>query len=222
MIRRLARHLLTPWLWNYSSAEIGMGAVTWSQFGEDVLLKDIFRERAQGTYVDVGACHPIFLSNTYALYRQGWRGVAIDANASMCEAFAKFRPNDRFIHSAVGKEGVVTMTMFDNAVFNCTEEHAASVPIEFRKGARSVAVPSKSLAAILDESQVGGVDFLNIDCEGSDLQILESNDWSRWSPEVICVEEHGKNWLQSDLSRFLAGKGYHLQHRLGPSSIFRR
>src|SRR4051812_40269558 len=113
MIRRLARHFLTPWLWDYTSAEIGMGAVTWSQFGEDVLLKAIFRGRQQGTYVDVGACHPIYLSNTYALYRQGWRGIAIDANASMSEAFTKYRSGDRFIHSAVGIEGEVTMTMFD-------------------------------------------------------------------------------------------------------------
>ena len=56
---------------------------SYSQFGEDALVNSLFRNKKYGIYVDVGAYHPILYSNTYALYRRGWRGFAIDPNPSL-------------------------------------------------------------------------------------------------------------------------------------------
>jgi hypothetical protein len=64
------------------------------------------------------------------------------------------------------------------------------------------------------------VDFLNVDCEGNDLNVLRSNDWSRWKPKVICVEDHADNWQQSEIVNFLGSVGYTLKYRAVFSSIF--
>jgi len=220
-VRRALGRVLSPWLWGHSSAELGLGRVSYSQFGEDVLLKILFDQKRPGFYVDVGAFHPIYLSNTYALHRQGWRGLAVDANASMATLFARHRPTDTFVHSAVGSTGgTVRMAMFETGVFNCTEDQIANVPEQFRRNERMAEVPIRPLKALLDEFEVARVDFLNVDCEGSDLAILQSNDWKRWRPAVICVEDHSEVWLQSEVTQYLIGRGYQLKYRAGLSSLF--
>jgi hypothetical protein len=103
MLKKIVGRLLTPYLWSYTSAELGLGQLTYSQFGEDILIRGFFRDKQVGVYVDVGAFHPIYYSNTYALYKLGWYGVAIDANRTFERLYKKFRPRDTFVHAAVGQ-----------------------------------------------------------------------------------------------------------------------
>jgi FkbM family methyltransferase len=221
LIKRAVRKLMTPLLWNYSSAEYQCANVSFSQFGEDVICSYLFKDGTAGCYVDVGAFHPLLLSNTYMLYRKGWRGLAIDANPGVASLFARFRPGDTFIHSAVGVEqGQIEMAMFDDGTFNCTADQLDKVPERVRRSARRVIVPINSLATIFAERKIGAVEFLNVDCEGNDLKVLQSNDWSRWKPKVICVEDHAKDWQQSEIVSYLASLGYVLKFRAVFSSIF--
>jgi FkbM family methyltransferase len=221
LIKRVARKLITPLLWSHTSAEYQCATVSFSQFGEDIICGYLFKDGMTGCYVDVGAFHPMLLSNTYTLYRKGWRGLAIDANPDVAALFARFRPADTFIHSAVGGEqGSIEMAMFENGTFNCTIDQMDKVPERIRRNARRVTVPINSLAAILTERKVQSVDFLNVDCEGNDLKVLQSNDWSRWRPKVICVEDHAFNWQDSDIAAYLVAVGYALKFRAVFSSIF--
>jgi FkbM family methyltransferase len=221
MIKRILRKGLLEWLSGYSSPELAMGAVTWSQFGEDRLITTLFERGFTGTFVDVGAFHPIYLSNTYNLYLKGWQGWAIDPNPEMQGLFARLRPKDKFIQSAVGSQaGSVTRSLFDEGTFNCLNEHMDSVPEKYRKGARTLTVPSRPLAAILSDHKVERMDFLNVDCEGADLDILQSNDWKRWKPRVVCVEDHAEEWQSSDIVRCMGSYDYSLKYRAGLTSIF--
>lgn len=221
MLKRILRKTLFKWLSGYSSAELGMGVVTWSQFGEDRLVTTLFDQNFAGTFVDVGAFHPIYLSNTYNLYLKGWRGLAIDPNPQMEALFARFRPKDTFVHSAVGTQSdFVAMTVFEEGTFNCLNQHLEQVPEKFRKGALTLSVPSKPLAAILSAYKVERMDFLNVDCEGADLEILQSNDWNRWKPRVVCVEDHAQEWQSSEIARYMMERNYSLRYRMGLTSIF--
>ena len=223
LIRRALRKWLTPLLWDCTSAEMQCANLSYSQFGEDVICSYLFENGFTGCQVDVGAFHPMLLSNTYALYRKGWRGLAIDANPAVAPLFERFRPADTFVHSAVGREkGTVEMALFEDGAFNCTTDQLARVPERLRRNARRVTVPINSLAAILDEKNIQTVDFLNVDCEGNDLNVLQSNDWSRWQPRVICVEDHAGNWQQSEIVTYLGTLGYTLKFRAVFSSIFVR
>jgi FkbM family methyltransferase len=208
-------------MWNYTSAELQCANISFSQFGEDVICSYLFEAGIKGCYVDCGAFHPMLLSNTYMLYRKGWRGLEIDANPEVASLFARFRPRDQFIHSAVGREkGSVEMALFNDGAFNCTADQVDKVPERIRKNVRRVIVPINSLAVILSENKIQTIDFLNVDCEGNDLNVLQSNDWSRWKPKVICVEDHASNWQQSEITAYLCRLDYTLKFHAVFSSIF--
>jgi FkbM family methyltransferase len=221
LIKRAFRKLLTPILWGHTSAEYQCGSLTFSQFGEDVMMRYLFDEDYKGFYVDVGAFHPMLLSNTYALYRKGWRGIAIDPNPECGVLFARFRPKDKFVHSAVGTDsGVVEMAMFKESTFNCTSDQLDKVPEDVRRNVRLVQASIRSLSEIFDSEGIDKVDLLSVDCEGNDLKVLRSNDWSRWKPSVVCVEDHEDDWRQSETALYLNSLGYELRYRSGFSSFF--
>jgi hypothetical protein len=119
-------------------------------------------------------------------------------------------------------EGMVKLRRFEVGAFNCLEEHAAAVPDQFQRDAGTVEVARRPLASILAESELSGVDWFNVDCEGADLDILASNDWSRWNPKAVCVEDHSEEWIASDVSRYMREHGFVLRYRVGLSSVFVR
>lgn len=77
----------------------------YSQEGEDLLLSRILGDKKDGFYVDVGAHHPFRFSNTYLLYKQGWRGINIDAMPGSMKLFNRFRPRDINIECGVASGG---------------------------------------------------------------------------------------------------------------------
>ena len=87
---------------------------SWSQEGEDLLLKRVFEGQSVGFYVDIGAHHPKRFSNTYLFYRMGWRGINIDAMPGSMSAFNKIRSRDINIEAGVGEKA----TQLDYYIFN--------------------------------------------------------------------------------------------------------
>jgi hypothetical protein len=73
-----------------------------SQFGEDMAVRALVGDRRSGTYVDIGAHHPVYCSNTYHFYCKGWRGLNVDAQPGSMEAFRVLRPGDINVEVAVG------------------------------------------------------------------------------------------------------------------------
>src|SRR5690554_5496726 len=78
--------------------------INYSQEGEDQVLKRIFENQNSGFYVDIGAYHPFKYSNTMHFYRQGWRGINIDASKNSMVEFNKHRPKDINIELAVSDQ----------------------------------------------------------------------------------------------------------------------
>lgn len=168
--------------------------VHWGQSGEDAVLIRLFRNRRDGFYVDIGAHHPRKMSNTYLLHRHfGWSGINVDASTAAIAAFKAERPRDVNLLALVGAgDETVTFTEYRG---NAARNTADPERIEMFKGkalkvkARTVMTP-RPLASILDEHAGGRrIDLLTVDIEGFDLQALQTNDWDRYRPEVICVED---------------------------------
>ena len=174
----------------------------YSQFGEDALIEAITQSRDKvGFYVDVGCFEPIRLSNTYKLYRQGWRGIAIDPNADMEALWKKHRPRDRFVCCAVGEQsgriGFRKNLSLPNESYLDASESVETVPI-------------RRLDDILTESlpQNTVIDVMSIDCEGFDLSVVKSNNFQKHRPKVLLVEDltHGK----SELAAYVETLNYEL------------
>ncbi|MDB5224764.1 MAG: SAM-dependent methyltransferase [Candidatus Adlerbacteria bacterium] len=184
--------------------------LSYSQFGEDAVIQHILRNKT-GTYVDVGAYHPVLYSNTYALYKRGWKGVVIDPNPSARTLFRWFRRRDTFINAAVGISGEQTYYQYDDAAYN-----SLGNPAPQRKGLQLIhtnQVTIRPLSELL--KHVGHIDFMSVDVEGMDLEVLQTHDWSN-KPRVIAVEGS----MQDPTHVFLESKSYSLVGVAGLTMIF--
>src|ERR1041385_1053171 len=113
--RRLYRSLLEI----KDELTTGHAIKSYSQEGEDMILKRIFDEKKNGFYVDVGAYHPKRFSNTYYFYKKGWRGINIDAMPGSRKAFRRQRPRDINVESPISdKHETLTYYAFDEPAIN--------------------------------------------------------------------------------------------------------
>lgn len=186
---------------------------SFAQEGEDLILMRYFERKRDGFYVDVGAHDPRRFSNTLLLYRQGWRGINIDATPGSMGRFRMLRPRDVSIECAVAEQaGEATLHLFDEPALNTLDErlaghHAAA-------GYRIVArrpMPVCTLSQILERylPALQPIDLLSVDVEGFDLQVLRSNDWQRYRPSVIVVESlKADDAATPDTAAFLEALGY--------------
>ena len=201
-----------------------------SQEGEDILLGRLFNDGRPGTFVDVGAHHPFRFSNTYALYRRGWRGINIDAMPGSMALFRRHRRHDINLEIGVASQASsMSFTVFDEPALNTFD---AELALAREQGGqpvlRRVTVECLPLSEILARHPIpvnGRNSFLSIDVEGLDLQVLQSNDWFAYRPSIIVVEAAGKSVaeiLASVMVRYLGDQGYVLFSKLAHSVLFKR
>ncbi len=202
----------------------------YSQEGEDIVLQRLFAGKARGFYVDVGAHHPRRFSNTYLFYRRGWRGINIEPNPEIVEVFRRERKRDINLQVGIaGRESVLTYYLFNDPALNTfdgalaaqREEATAYRVVETRK------IPVQRLDAILKKHlpQGGEIDFLSIDVEGLDMEVLQSNDWEAFRPTCVLVESLETSLeqaMQGDIYRFMKGRNYELYAKTYNTLIFRK
>lgn len=198
-----------------------------SQFGEDMVARVHLEHIQHGTYVDVGAHHPVYFSNTYHFYCRGWRGLNVDARPGTKELFDLLRPRDITIEACLaGVRGrTVEYFEFNEPALNTTDPATARLH-EARAGVKLLgrrAMSTVTLPMLLEKHLSGTrVDLLSIDVEGMDQEILESNDWDRWRPRVLVFERHGLELEQACSDPLLARLreiGYRVRGKCGPSWI---
>ena len=188
---------------------------SYGQTGEDAVALALLRDVVRGTYLDIGAYHPVLYSNTYAFYRRGWSGIAIDPNVTMRPLWSLFRPRDQFVHAGVAtNSGTKTFFMFNDGAYNTFDEHEAANRKKDKNlcfvGERQIAVVP--LSAILAQYGISKIDFISVDVEGMDLAVLQSHDWSV-PPRVIAVESVTFNPdapYETAVYRYLRERGYRL------------
>lgn len=193
---------------------------SWSQEGEDLILKRLLEKhiKSPGFYIDIGAHHPKRFSNTYAFYKKGWRGINIDAMPGSMKLFNRQRPRDINLEIPVAVEQTqLTYFQFNEPALNTFSKELATS----RDGLRSYRVintqdiqayPLKTiLSQHIDPEQT--IDFMSIDVEGLDLDVLQSNDWSKYRPNIILVElleSFLDSIYQDPIYLFLKDRKYHL------------
>ena len=195
---------------------LGYGQKVYSQHGEDLILRALFGPKLNGFYVDIGAHHPYYLSNTHYFYRRGWRGINIDPTPNCMKAFRKIRKRD--INLEIGlsdKREELTLHMFHNSCLNTLSSEFAITLQKEHKLLGKKEISTHSLKEILDTHLPKGtqIDLLNLDAEMFDLPILKGNDWDKYRPTLILVEIKGfslSDPQQSETYRFISEKGYQL------------
>jgi FkbM family methyltransferase len=203
---------------------------SFAQEGEDLILKRIFEEKRGGFYVDVGAHHPMRFSNTYLFYKAGWRGINIDATPGSMVPFRTERPRDINLETGISERTEkLRYYIFDEPALNTFSAELASdrETKTSYKVVNTVEISASPLADVLARNLPTGqvIDFLTVDVEGWDLQVLRSNDWDRFAPHVVVAEVLGHSLddlAGSEIAAFLRSKGYGLFAKTFNSVFFRR
>ena len=164
--------------------------ISYSANQEDVLLRRLFPESKPGFYVDVGAAHPIWESDTKALRDRGWRGINIEPQEYFLTELRRERPDD--VNVGVGLSDVPgTLTFFEIEGTGLSTFNNQNATLAHRKGYRvkSRTVPVLTLAQVLaDNDAPPEFELLKVDVEGSEQAVLSGNDWLRFRPRVVLVE----------------------------------
>ncbi len=194
-------------------AEMRAMRVSYSQFGEDLVVCSHFG-KAAGLFIDVGAYHPFKLSNTKLLSSLGWRGVNIDCDPEKVKRFETLRPDDYNVCAAVS-DAAKEMVWLDYRE-GTTDRLVARgernlISAQGEKPLSKTRVKTMTLTEILDASPYREKHFhyLNIDCEGYDLAVLQGLDFQRYAPDLITIEALSDT-AHAKLTRFLEPRGYRL------------
>lgn len=213
MFTRLRRRLGTM-----VREQLGTEKISYAQCGEDLILEYLFASLgiSQIRYLDIGAHHPSYLSNTFLFYQLGGSGVCVEPDPRAILRFQKLRPRDRCINVGIGSNPgtaiFYVMTTPTLSTFSRDEaERYASYGTE--KIESTIQIPMRTINDVI-EAEFGGMpDLISIDVEGYDLPILKSLDYPRWRPKVLCVEtltyvEGGHASKLKGTIEFLESQGY--------------
>ena len=205
----------------------------------------LHRQARAGTYIDVGCLWPKHFSNSYFFYERGGSGLCIDANPTIAAEYPRVRPRDRFLNCGIAAaRGTMTYHMYGNPVFNTfSVQHAADLAErvarmqatpqrESRELAGTVEVPVLTLEEAVRSTDLaarcegGRVDFLSIDVEGLELEVLSGFDFRAPRPRLVVVEDvrrgvEAERELGSlPVTQLLAARRYRLAGHAGINLYF--
>lgn len=191
---------------------------TYSQFGQDLFVLKTLKDTQNGVFVDVGGNHPIKGSNTYLLEQNGWTGIAIEPQEKLRKLWPEVRKAE-CLNYVVGPENKSI-----NFIEGNENEHGLSGVEGYNKcqdTSKKIAVEQKRLTDILTEKNIKHVDYLSIDVEGYEMNVLESIDFSVSDIQLISLENDigfssipfigkkiGSELGNNKLRKFLEDKGY--------------
>lgn len=197
---------------------------SFSQCREDMIIDKILRQKKRGFYVDVGANDPVRFSNTNRFYLRGWRGINIEPGVSNYQRFLSARKRDININCGVAViEGQIDYYQFEPSTLSTFSSLEAEGYQQ--QGFRLVEVKKVKVAPlskILKKEGVKRIDFLSVDTEGFDLEVLKSNDWKKYRPRLICVEvaTHENTNSARVIDDYLSSVGYKLKAQTALNSIY--
>ena len=170
------------------------GGPSYSQCGEDRIIKFILDTlgKRRPAYFDIGAHDPVKISNTYLFYRLGCRGVCVEPNPKLFSRLKLLRPRDICLNVGVGAKHVARAPFYEldsPALSTFSEKDAQRYVDNHGKNiVRVTDTPILTPQEIIDKHFHGAPDFISIDVEGLEFEILNALDLSGDRPAVLCVE----------------------------------
>jgi FkbM family methyltransferase len=214
--------------------------MSYAQNGEDLILAHYFFKHGieKPTYLDIGANHPRFISNTYFFYLKGGSGVCVEPNPKLARKFSKVRTRDKVLNVGVGIDDrkEADFYQFPDAAHGLSTFSKEDAEYWSRVGMKGVGkikyekvvrVPLIQVNEILENHFEKSPDILSIDVEGLDLEILKTIDFTRFKPLTIIVEtllydEMQRESRNEKIIDFLTSLGYTIYADTHVNTIFLR
>jgi FkbM family methyltransferase len=165
--------------------------LSYAQRFEDFHLWRCFDGEPAGFYVDIGGGHPVYDNVSFAFYLAGWRGIVVEPNPALAALTRAVRPRDRLFEGLCGAS-VGAATLYLQREFHglstTVAEHARAAESEVGRSAEMVTLPMTTLADLCAQRAAATFEFLKVDVEGAEADVLRGADFSRFRPKVIVVE----------------------------------
>lgn len=230
-MKNLFRKIVNKWVLPDSQ-------LAYAQSGEDLILAHLFYKMGipNPTYLDIGANHPAYISNTYYFYLRGSRGVCVEPNPRLAAKIKTVRPGDTILQAGVGLD---ERTAADFYVFPPKYDGLSTFSREeadywANTGMKTVGkinyekviqVPLITINSIMANHFTRPPDFMSLDVEGLDLAILQSLDFQNYAPGLIIVEtllydKEQKESKNQAIIDFVLSKGYQVYADTHVNTIF--
>jgi FkbM family methyltransferase len=192
---------------------------SYSQSGEDLIVDFILRALRMGlpSYLDIGAYRPTFINNTYHFYERGGAGILVEPNPFLFEELKKIRPRDTILNVGVGakeekEKDFYILTSATLSTFS-GEEMERLTASGNQKVEKVLKIPVRDINSLIEEYFSPAPHFISLDVEGGEMEILTSLDFSRFKPEVLCIEtleysDENKEKKEKEIIDFMERKGY--------------
>lgn len=197
----------------------------------DLIIGELFKNKKNGIYIDVGCNHPFIGNNTFKLFKKGWSGINIDLDYTFIDSFNFYRPGDYNIQIAVSDK-IGEQEMYYH------HERSAINTLDVKRSSKSILkknIKTTTLNNIIENSKFKNqqIDYVSIDVEGFELNVLKGFDLNKYKPKALSIEfidpemtieefyhQNINNILDSDLYKFMTKNGYHFVNLLHSDLIF--
>lgn len=203
----------------------------YSQDGEDMVIASFYEgiKNYKGFYIDIGAHHPYRFSNTAYFYNKGWKGINIEPTPDLFKPFLKYRKKNINLNVGIGNGEKMTFYVFNEGALNTFDKDLAYSRNNDKsnnyKIIESIEIQTETIAEICEKyinpNQI--IDFMTIDVEGLDFEVLKTNNWAKYIPKFILIEcDLSISEIHNDpIFSYLIEKGYEMVARTKRTSIFR-
>jgi FkbM family methyltransferase len=196
-----------------------------AQHGEDRWLESFFGGKTDGVFVEVGAYDGMVLSNSYFFESIGWRGVLVEPDPVKAARCRANRPNSQIFEcAAVGSPEANEISFYAveggqvYSTVNMTDEHRkrlSSYGLSFTE----TRVKAMTLDRILEAAKLSRIDFVTIDVEEGELEVLRGFDVQRWRPEAVMVETNSR-FRSAEIRRYFVERGYVFHYSIVNNDIY--
>jgi FkbM family methyltransferase len=164
--------------------------LSYTQNMEDYHLSLAFEGQSAGTYIDIGAGHPIADNVSFFFYERGWQGLVVEPQHNLADLYPRLRPRDTSVCALIGtRSGLVDFHIFDTFHgLSTTSKPNASVAKSLGATCQTIQMPMIGLAELCKKHGATVIDFLKVDVEGAEADVLVSGDWDSYRPKVVIVE----------------------------------
>ncbi len=165
--------------------------VSYAQFGEDVMLRRFFDNQTTGFFIDVGAGDPVIDSVTLHFSLSGWTGINVEPLPDAYQQLLRARPKDINLNVALSSRSATLEFAVNHNAPGLSTTTADLIQEYERQGhhLERIRVPACTLADVVREHcPARKVDFLKLDAEGHEAEIIRGADLSAWRPRVIVIE----------------------------------
>ncbi len=192
----------------------------YSNFDEELIIRDYFRDRREGFFLDVGCAKPIKGSNTYYLEKHlGWTGIGVDALADYGPAWIEERPNSRFRVHLVSDQSGRTEKFYKSygiGISSTDQEWAKGKAFGADFPTEEMQIETITLDELLARENVTKIDLLSMDIEGHEPKALLGFEIERFRPELVVIEGQTEKSKEREIAEYFDRHGYERIERYRP------